>query len=82
DMHDYGFFFGNGAPLIDDTMGEKTSSYFFSGQATNPRRKAAFDGLRRMRRASGNLQMTDGFARGFERAEYLGKMDRAWMAPA
>lgn len=82
DMHDFGFFFGNGAPLIDDTMGEKTSSYFFSGQATNPRRKAAFDGLRRMRRASGNLQMTDGFARGFERAEYVGKMDRAWMAPA
>jgi hypothetical protein len=80
-MHNFGFFFGNGAPITSTSCPNKTDAWFFSGQKTNTRRKAAIAGMKHAR-PIGVLNPTEGFGQGFEDVDYIEHMGRAWFAPA
>lgn len=84
DMHDYGFFFGNGVPPGEPVVQmHKTNPWVFAGQNTNIRRKEAVEGCKRlMKRMRGIMHVSQGFSEGLPRDEYLNVTARSWIVIA
>lgn len=65
-----------------EPLRHKDINWYFAGQVTNPRRKRAANGLRRLKdRTPGVLLETAGFTQGVDRQEYAETLGRTWVVP-